>query len=269
MWSVAVVIHDTVPWWVRTVTPSDVLRDYAITASNAWVSLVAKQSLEVATGVLRMAPTAIGAAASAGEANVDATTGAVIRAITSVGSQLWKLMASLVDPWLAKDCAMLYNSATVARCLGKALMISGGVWLGLAWLSRSLPAAFEQEGPSCLNPYIEVTQEAPGPSGLPVYVVPRALRDSVVEMVMLQERTKELLQRVKQHAGRWCEDHDIQGSKRLSAVSGAVACALTVSVEELDLLQLGAQPEAVTARQALVGLLEPTWLRRLLGPSRR
>lgn len=149
--------------------------------------------------------------------------------------------------------------------------------IGMAWgvyvLARYAiePPPYEAP-PGCYpsgGPLIEITQED-APNREMVFTCPAPLARKVQERVLLCERDPTIIQKCKAIATKWCDDEGIQGNERYAAVSGAVAAALTVPVNEQLVLQL-AQSHSVQLQHGrltnyLAGIRhrhDPWWTRYL------
>lgn len=98
------------------------------------------------------------------------------------------------------------------------------------------------------GPIVEISQED-APNREMVFTCPAPLARIVQERVMLCERDPTIIQKCKALASRWCDAEGLQGNERYAAISGAVAAALTVPVNEQLVLQL-AQSHAVTQQHS-------------------
>lgn len=123
----------------------------------------------------------------------------------------------------------------------KAVLLTGaGFALGFAfwrttqrWFYNSQP--YEPEGIGHPTIMAEVTQEEAQASPTH-FACPALLRAHILEKVFMQERTPNLVQRVKSIAGKWCDEKGINPYERPAYIAGAVAVAMTTSQLEIDLL---------------------------------
>lgn len=113
------------------------------------------------------------------------------------------------------------------------------------WLNSQ---PFEPEGMGHPGLMVEVTQEEA--LGTPThFACPAGLRATILEKIMLCERTPNLIQKVKSMAGRWCEDNQINPYHRPACIAGAVAVGMTVSPLENDLIKYEARWEVQNAQR--------------------
>lgn len=129
--------------------------------------------------------------------------------------------------------------ALTAYC---AYTLSMRVWLNMQ--------PFEPEGMGHPGLMVEVTQEEA--IGTPThFACPAGLRATILEKIMLCERTPNLIQKVKSMAGRWCEDNNINPYHRPACIAGAVAVGMTVSPLETDLVKYEARWEVQAAQHRI------------------
>lgn len=109
---------------------------------------------------------------------------------------------------------------------------------------------YEPEGISHSGLMCEVTQQEA--LATPThFACPVGLRDHILEKIFLQDRNPVLIQRVRSMAGKWCDDRGVNPHIRPAYIAGAVACAMSVSRMEQDLLQFERQWEVRQARGLL------------------
>lgn len=101
------------------------------------------------------------------------------------------------------------------------------------------------------GPIVEIAQED-APNREMVFACPAPLARVVQERALLCERDPTMIQKCKALAARWCDQEGLQGNERYAAMSGAMAAALTVPVNEQLILQL-AQSHAVTQQHERIG----------------
>lgn len=130
--------------------------------------------------------------------------------------------------------------------------IAGTAWCAYqlsmrVWLNTQ---PFEPEGMGHPGLMVEVTQEEA--VGTPThFACPAGLRATILEKIMLCERTPNLLQKVKSMAGRWCEDNNINPYHRPACIAGAVAVGMTVSPLESDLIKYESRWEVQAAQHRI------------------
>lgn len=122
--------------------------------------------------------------------------------------------------------------AVVLTAAGMTFMY-GFYQLTRRWFYNSKP--YEPEGIGHPNIMAEVTQEEAQASPTH-FACPALLRVHILEKVFMQERTPNLVQRVKSIAGKWCDEKGVNPYERPAHIAGAVAVALTTSQLEIDLL---------------------------------
>lgn len=82
---------------------------------------------------------------------------------------------------------------------------------------------------------VEVTQQEA--QATPThFACPALLRAHILERIMLCDRTPQLIQKCKSICGRWCDDNGIAPALRPAYIAGGLACAMSVSNMELDLI---------------------------------
>lgn len=144
--------------------------------------------------------------------------------------------ATAPDSWVQFLFGWRRHSALITAVITTCGMITAGVaiWrIVQRWNYNKKP--FEPEGLGHSNLMTEVTQEEA--LATPThFVCPAGLRAHILEKVFMQERTPNLIQRVKSIAGKWCDEAAINPFERPACIAGAVACAMTTSQLELDLL---------------------------------
>lgn len=149
-----------------------------------------------------------------------------------------------------------YRSAgwmRAASILSRPMLAAAGLWALYAIARRAIePPPYEAPPGTYPNggPIVEITQED-APKREMVFACPAPLARIVQERALLCERDPTMLQKCKSLAARWCDQEGLQGNERYAAMSGAIAAALTVPVNEQLVLQL-AQSHAVTTQHARI-----------------
>lgn len=132
------------------------------------------------------------------------------------------------------------------------LAVAGTAWSTYqlskrVWLNNQ---PFEPEGMGHPGLMVEVTQEEA--LGTPThFACPAGLRATILEKIMLCERTPNLIQKVKSMAGRWCDDNNINPYHRPACIAGAVAVGMTVSPLESDLIKYESRWEVQAAQHRI------------------
>lgn len=98
------------------------------------------------------------------------------------------------------------------------------------------------------GPIVEITQQD-APKREMVFSCPAPLARLMEERTLLCERDPTLMQKCKSLASRWCDQEGLSGNERYAAMSGALAAALCVPINEQLVLQL-AQSHAVTQQHS-------------------
>lgn len=133
-----------------------------------------------------------------------------------------------------------------ANVLAKPLMAAGCLWGAYVLARWAIEPPPYEAPPGCYpngGPLIEITQED-APQRSMVFTCPGPLARRVQERVLLCERDPMIIQKCKSIAAKWCDEEGLHGNERYAAISGAVAAALTVPINEQLILQL-AQSHAV------------------------
>lgn len=149
-----------------------------------------------------------------------------------------------------------YRSAgwmRAAAMLSTPIIALAATW-GAYAVARHLiePPPYEAP-PGCYpngGPMIEIAQEE-APQREMVFTCPAPLARRVQERVMLCERDPTMIQKCKAIAAKWCDEEGLHGNERYAAISGAVAAALTVPINEQLVLQL-AQSHAVQEQHSRI-----------------
>nr|QUS52802.1 hypothetical protein 1 [Mute swan feces associated tombus-like virus 6] len=141
-----------------------------------------------------------------------------------------------------------------ASILSTPLLSAAVVWGAYAVARRLIEPPPYEAPPGCYpngGPIVEITQED-APKREMVFACPAPLARLVQERALLCERDPTLIQKCKSIAARWCDQEGLQGNERYAAMSGAVAAALTVPINEQLVLQL-AQSHAVALQHSRLG----------------
>lgn len=191
------------------------------------------------------------------------------RAINLIVKPAWPLR-------LAKLANYVCQALRYWRYLWKPMVAAACCWaLGVYLWNRSIPPPYDAPPGVYTNggPYIEVTQEEAEEHGNAA-IVPAPLARLVQERVMLNERDPVMMGKVKAIATRWCDAQGLTGNERFNAVTGAMAAALTVTKNEMNLLGIlddcTVRKQHTRIKEYVAGTArsKPPWYSRLLAYRR-
>lgn len=183
----------------------------------------------------------------------------------------WRLASGRLPRWASTVIAHATNGLRLWRAFAPAIAIAGATWLAINVYRRwtepdpmDAPAGVYPSG----GPWVEVTQEQA--RGVATAVAcPAPLARLVQERVLLCERDPAMMQKVKTIASRWCTEQGLSDNVRYNAVAGAMAAAMTVPVQEQNILSMGGlhatAQQHERLRQFTAGFRPSVpWLSRLL-----
>lgn len=181
--------------------------------------------------------------------------------------------AKQAAPTIMQRAKAVQTVCAALNICSKPIILAGLTWAAYTIARHVIePPPYEAPPGTYPNggPIIEITQQEAQNKAM-VFTCPANLARAVQERVLLCERDVTLIQKVKSIAARWCDQNNLQGSRRYEAISGALAAALTVPCIEQNVLQLASshavQQQYSRLQRYLSGIKhtnDPWWSKYLL-----